>query len=404
MDRISLQSQIAIIGAGIGGLSSALALAKKGARNIRIFERRNEFGEIGAGMQLGPNASKILCKWGLADQIEEIADRFPIGHLYSGTTNKKIATLPMDARALKRHGFHSYQVLRSDFHNMLLQTLIATLGKNPIEYGKALAKVSNEERQPRLTFDDCSNYSADLVIASDGVKSKTRRLIGLDDSELSYSGYYAWRGLLPANKLSSEISLEGPRVWVGDGKHLVAYRVGRGRYINLVGISEAGRWAGESSVEDAASSDWLRDYEDWRHPSPANPLSLIEPLQSCQKWALFSLPAMPKWNKEAVGLVGDAAHPMMPSLAQGAAQAMEDADMLADLISDSAETNAEQLWERFFSLRNQRVERVQKTSLWNLRYFHRRKSLFSTLQHGGMRLGGRLTTEVIARRNDWVFS
>lgn len=403
MNHINLESQIAIVGAGIGGLSSALALVKRGARNVRIFERRKASDEKGAGMQLGPNASRILCKWGLSDEIEAIADRFPVGHLYSGITNQEIATLPMDASAYKRHGFHNYQVLRTDFHNMLLRSLTDTLGENPVQHGKALIDLSRAKKQTTLIFDDHSNYSADLVIAADGTRSAARRLLNFQETELSYSGYFAWRGLLSAEKVPAGNSIEGPRVWVGEGRHLVAYPVGKGRYINLVGVSESPDWTAPNPVQEAMPEAWMQDYAGWCDNTASAPLVLVNALQNCQKWALYSLPAMGSWNSSAVGLLGDAAHPMMPSLAQGAAQAMEDADALAELVGDVQEYSAENLWSHFYASRSSRVKRIQQASLWNLRYFHRKNSNYRKLEQLSMKIGGSFTTEVIARRNDWVY-
>lgn len=393
----NLDSEIAIVGAGIGGLALALALAQAGARQVSLFERRPDFQEIGAGLQIGPNATRMLAQLGLAEQLHAVSARSPDGQMYAGATGNKLATLPMDRHAVTAYGVHSYQLLRADLHRILLEALTTELGQSPVRFGKELVEIYEEER-PRLTFSDGTEVQADLVIGADGVESKVRSLI-FKDANASYSGYFAWRGLINAETVSSAPELSDRlSVWIGEGRHLIAYPLCQGKLINLVGVSESPEWQAPNSAEDRPVSDWLDDYRGWNR----RVLSLIGCLASCQKWSLRTIPELHSWHSGSVSLLGDAAHPMLPSLAQGAAQAVEDALCLAELIGQG-ERSTEALFANYFDSRVEPVRKIQQMSLWNLRFFHRSNDLFTGLRNLGMRVGGPLTSKIIAEKYRWLY-
>lgn len=393
---ISLNSKILVLGAGIGGLSLALSLARRGARNIRIFERRTAIESLGAGLQLGPNATRALSELGLEEQLAAVSQRFDSGEMFDARSGKKLTELPLDAHACSRYGAHNYQLLRADLLQMLWGAVKESLGEQCLELGAEAVSLEPEER-PSVVFADGRREEADLVIAADGVESKIRSLL-FEDSESRYSGYYAWRGLLDAGKLAASDKIDTLSVWMDQGRHLIAYPLGDGRQINLVGVSEKPRWEYASAVVDADPAEWLAEYANWT----SRPLKLIQQLDSCRRWSLRLCPQLPHWHNGAVGLLGDAAHPMLPSLAQGAGMAIEDAVCLASLVSEGG-FSAEELFNTYSAGRQARVQRVQEASAWNLRFFHQKQSVLRATRNLGMRVGGKITPKIIGRRYDWLY-
>ena len=353
--------------------------------------------EIGAGLQIGPNAVRLLEQLGLSSHLSAISARSPTGKMIEGRSGRKLAELPMDSHAIRTYGTHSYQLLRSDLHRLLWDELTAALGYNPVQLDKELVGMSFDGK-PRIEFSDGTEEQADLVIGADGVESKVRSLT-FEDAQTSYSGYFAWRGPVEAESLSRYVEVvDGLRVWVGEAKHLIAYPLNEGKLINLVGISEHPQWNSEGAVEAQPVSAWLDDYRGWNKQA----LGLIEGLASCQKWSLRTMPALECWHRGSVGLLGDAAHPMLPSLAQGAAQAIEDAVCLAGLISQGGRT-ADELFGSYFQSRFHRVRKVQKASHWNLRFFHRPNNMITRAQNCGMRMAGGVTSKIIAGKYRWLY-
>ena len=393
---VTLNSRIAIIGAGIGGLSLALALAKAGAKNIAVYERRNHIEELGAGLQIGPNASRALEKLGLGADLEEVSERFPAGDMFDALTGKRLTELPMDRHAYQAYGSHSYQLLRNDLLQLLWKHLRGAMGCDPVRLGMEYTGLS--EQRSKVCFSDGTEESAHLIVGADGVESNLRSDI-LKESRASYSGFFAWRGLLDLSAANHLRKLDTMQVWMGERKHLIAYPLKGGSLINLVGVSEQADWTHAHAVETLSANAWIEDFSDWCE----EPISMIRMLDACQKWSLRLTPPLSSWGKGCVGLLGDAAHPMLPSLAQGAGQAIEDAVCLAKHIG-KGEYPAQQLLDRYFSERFERSRRVQQASLWNLKFFHRRRSAGTRLVHLGMRLGGGLTPKIIARRYRWLYS
>jgi len=395
---IGVNSDIAIVGAGIGGLTLALALAQSGVSRVQLYERRTKAHELGAGIQLGPNATRILISLGLEKELEGISERFPMGELRRAKSGLRVTNLPLNEYAMRAYGVPNCQLPRDRLHKILLKALVNTLGYDPVTWGDAITNVNQSSAQPFVTTSDGSTYSFDLILAADGVNSAVRTSLFPDSAEPQYSGYFAWRGIVHREDLPNGMSLDKLCVWLDESRHLVAYPINQGNHINLVGVSESSEWSAEHSVVSALPSDWLHEYADWSE----EPRQLVSALKECRKWALMTMPPRTSWSCGAIGLLGDAAHPMLPSLAQGAAQAIEDARCLADLISAQRYT-AEDLLNAYFTQRIARVTRVQQVSEWNLAFFHRRQSLVTNIQDWIMRVGGRATSYGIAKRHNWLY-
>lgn len=390
------QFKIAIVGAGISGLTTAIALYRKGFRNIQVFEQARQLGEVGAGIQLGPNAVRELNKLGFEKQLAAIADSCQQGAMYRAEDNCKLADLPYGNYFLKKYGVPGYQVLRTHIHSLLVEE-VSQLGV-PIYTSKTLQGIEQHSNSVSLQFSDGGVEQADLVIAADGVGSHVAEHF-FPDFPIHYSGQACWRALVDRQTLGADWS-DAVRVWVDSGRHMVAYPVAQSSKLNLVAIVDHPHWDSEQRVIDSSAEAWLQRFEGC---SPEL-LRIIGKAQTSKFWGLFERSFLPTWHKGNTALIGDAAHPMLPSLAQGAAQGIEDACCLGDLLAQAnSDSDIESVFAKFHALRHRRVERVQKTARWNLEYFHQPPNLRRSLRHLGMRVGGAFTAGLIARNYHWLY-
>ena len=409
---ITLDSEFAIVGAGIGGLSLAIALARKGAENLKLYERRTAPFELGAGLQLGPNAVRLLARLGVDDPLEKAADRASWGEMYDAETGDRLAKMPLDAHSMRAYKTPTYQLHRADLHKILLAQIQSLLGADVVAYETEMTAL--DPYAGSILFSNSSAVKADLIVGADGVDSSVRKSLfrkiddddsissALNDCAAAYSGYLAWRGVVKASLIAKQDRSNYLRAWIGEGKHLLAYPIRGGELVNLVGVSEVADWAYSKPVVACGSEEWLEDYSHWFESANSIPRNLIGSVDRCQKWALRLIKPLSDWGKAKVVLLGDAAHPMLPSLAQGAGQAIEDAVVLADLVA-SGQYSSESIWREYQSRREKRVTRVMNSSRWNLNFFHQKKGVARAVRNRSMRLGGPITTHLIARKHRWLY-
>lgn len=399
---------IAIIGAGISGLSAALALSQKGFTRIELFERADRLEEVGAGIQLGPNAVRALRNLGVGEPLGKCADNSAWGYLREGESNRLLSRLPLSEYSEKQYALPSYQVLRSDLHSILLDQV--TEAGVTVTTGKKVVRINSNDPgiAAELHFDTGGIRQADLVIGADGINSVLARQM-YPDYPNYFSGVACWRTLID-NQDSDAARIHSMSVWVGEGKHLIAYPVANSTRVNLVGVVARQSWEFPEQVQGSTTEDWLRAYEGWAPDA----LRLIAKAQAPRFWGLFERPVLPAWSKANCVLIGDAAHPMLPSLAQGAAQGIEDAIVLAELLAEALEeamtepsskfkTAPEQVLGQLYRRRHERVERVQASARWNLDYFHQPKGFYRLCRNLAMQLAGPIGTELIARRYHWLY-
>lgn len=388
--------KIAIVGAGISGLSAALALSLKGFTRVELFERTAVQSEVGAGIQLGPNAVRALRHLGLGESLDNCADNSAWGYMREGATNRLLTKLPLSEYSKKVYGVPSYQILRSDLHGLLSnQVLQAGV---ILHIGKKVLRVDNKDKTAELHFDDGHIETADLVIGADGINSVLANQL-YPDYPSFFSGFVCWRALVDTQSADIE-RVSSMSVWTGTGKHLVAYPVAGSTQLNLVAVMARENWDFPSQVQSSSTEEWLQAYDDWA----PDVLQLVSKAKEPQLWGLFERQKLPSWSQKNCVLIGDAAHPMLPSLAQGAAQGIEDALVLAKLLSDTQSTDMlEELCDQFYRLRHKRVERAQASAHWNIDYFHQPESIFRSCRNLAMRLSGPIATELIAKRYHWLY-
>lgn len=395
-------------------MSTALALSRKGFTHIEIFERAPAIAEVGAGIQLGPNAVRALGLLGLTSNLEKFSDSAACGYMYEGETDRVLAKLPFSDYALQKYGVPSYQLMRSDLHSLLLSEVL----KTSVEFqtGKELVTTCLKGDEVELCFTTVQgeeeHSTADLVVAADGIGSVIANQ-HYPDYPVSYSGFACWRALVQRDCLDNKWSgsrlnpklLNSVSVWAGSDKHMVAYPVANSSMLNLVALTAFKDWNSPLRVQKSNKADWLKDYSDWA----PDILSIIDKVEDTQLWGLFTRSVLPHWYKDRCLLIGDAAHPMLPSLAQGAAQGIEDAVMLADILSrelpsrSQNKTGLDDLCNEFYKLRHARVERVQRSARWNMNYFHHPKGVYRSIRNTTMRAAGSITTGLIGSRYHWLY-
>jgi len=350
--------KIAVIGGGIGGLAVALALHRARFR-VDVYEQAPQLTEVGGGINMGPNAARILYRLGLGDSLDHAAVRPLSAHVRrwdDGRTLQKAALNPL-CDAL--YGAPHLTVHRAD-----LQAIIAAgLPKQRIHLGHRLVGLVDHGDAVEASFANGKRLEAEILIGADGIHSTVRTLLFGEEAP-RFAGCVAYRGLVPAERVA-DLGLErGNQSWLGPGGHLVHYFVSSGRLLNFVGWTEHDSWNREDWTDRATVERALAAFGGW-HPQIRR---IISAADTCFVWALFDRDPLPKWSLGRVTLLGDACHPMYPFMAQGAAQAIEDGAALTALLSGGGDPIA--LLRRYEQVRLPRVSRLQQMSRANKHRYH----------------------------------
>jgi len=314
--------RIAIIGGGIGGLAAALALERRGAE-VMVCEQSPVHSEIGAGLNLTPNAVKAFRTLGLNDEIEDIGWGSEFLIIRSWKTGRYISRIRRgDFR--QKFGAPNLTVHRAD----LLDVLRGALKTTDIRLGKRCIGVEAGERAAVARFADGSDIEADIVVGADGIHSVVRNsLFGADAPR--FTGCICWRGMAPADAVPADINTADGTMWMGPHGHVVHYRVHRGELVNIVAHIDSDAWTEESWTRECDVSEVMTAYAAWN--------SALTRLYPCStrwyKWALYDRDPLQLWSKGRATLLGDSAHAMLPYLGQGAAMAVEDGCVLAAMVA-----------------------------------------------------------------------
>jgi salicylate hydroxylase len=346
---------IAIIGAGIGGLSAALALARAGFQP-RVYEQAPELGEVGAGISLSPNAVKALRFLDLERAAEPLADEPPqqiTRHYQSGEVLVRIDR----SDTTQRYGAPYWQMHRADLHGLLVAAL-SELDPESIILSKQFRALELNSDGATVEFADGSVVDTKVVIGADGLKSQIRNQVFRQDDP-AFSGFVAWRGLIPAAALADVALAPGSCVFAGPSRIFVRYPVRHGALQNFVAFVRTERWEAESWSQ-AGDVDELKQHFSEFAPEVQQLLAAV-PGGRCHKWGLFARDPLPSWVCGRVTVLGDAAHPMMPWFGQGAASAMEDGIVLARAMSIAE--NYDEALNRYEAARLHRVTLMHRESL-----------------------------------------
>src|SRR5471032_2708031 len=316
-----------ISGGGIGGLVTAYALARQGIP-VRLFEQSPEFREVGAGIQLGPNIFRVLEKIGLKDAILADAHRPPAQEMRDAVTGKLITRVPLDGTFTERFGQPYAVTHRHDIHAAFLK---ACQSSNLISLETSRRVDGYEDHGDRIsiTLENDERVEGRALIACDGMWSKIRdRIVG--DGEPRVSGHIAYRAVLKREQVPKDLWRPDVVLWAGPRCHFVHYPLRRGELYNLVAVFHSDHY--EEGWNAEGSKDLL-----WKHFQGLRPevLRLLELIDTWRMWVLCDREPVKNWSKGHTTLLGDAAHPMLQYLAQGACMATEDAVILAEKVAET---------------------------------------------------------------------
>ena len=353
---------IIVAGAGLGGLTLALCLARAGF-SVTVLEQANALGEVGAGVQISANGARVLYHLGLAEALQAVAFKPERGEMRHWQSGETLSSRPLGQASEAAFGFPYFHLHRADFHAVLADAL-AAVAPGSVHLGAKVTGFSQSGAGVTVTPEAGESVSGDVLVGCDGIHSAIRtQLFGPDAPR--FTGCVAWRAIVPVGALPPGHVRPVSSNWIGRGGHFVHYYVRRGELVNCVGIIEQDEWQAESWSSEGAMAGFLDDFKDWHEDVQI----LMRQAESCYRWGLFDRDPMPEWSQGRVTLLGDACHPMLPFMAQGAVMAIEDANTLAQCLASAAAAYPSAL-QRYEYLRRERTATVQQMSRDNIQFFH----------------------------------
>ena len=345
-------TEIAIIGGGIGGLAAAAFLHRGGLKST-VYEQAAHLREVGAGVIVAPNAARLLRRLGIIDDFAARAVRLGTGWEFRRWQDGTVLSAEdLGTECERRYGEHTYTAHRAD----LLEAIRGAVPGEYVRLGKRCARVDTDGQRHTLRFEDGETAVADIVIGADGIHSMVRAALTAP-APATYSGLCAFRALVPAEFAPSFARRPAQTLWLGPGHHLVHYPISAARFINLVAFAPAGDYRTESWTATARVEELLAEFAGWDDRLT----SLIRAAGTPGRWALLDRTPLTWWTRGTVTLLGDAAHPMFPFFAQGAAQAIEDAATLARCLAANPADPVAAL-RRYETLRIPRTTRLLEAS------------------------------------------
>jgi salicylate hydroxylase len=328
------------VGAGIGGLAAALSLRRAGCE-VTVLEQASRFGEVGAGIQLAPNATRALRGLGLLDAVAAQAARPSHMSFRTWSDGAEICRYTLGREAEEEFGAPYLLVHRADLH----RTLAAAVPPDSIRLDTTAVAIDQDDHSASVTTASGERLSADLVVAADGIRSQARqRLFGADTAV--FSGTAAYRALLPADEVA-DLDLPPLGVWLGPDRHFVHYWVRRGELLNVVAVFRTETPAQESWTAQAEPGEQSAEFKGW-DPRPRH---ILERAGRVLRYGLYTRAPLARWNTGRVTLLGDSAHAMVPFAAQGAAQAVMDAAVLGDALAGTTPAEVPGALDRYVSRR-----------------------------------------------------
>ncbi len=337
--------RVAVVGGGIGGMTAAIAMLRHGM-DVQVYEQAPQLGEIGAGVLMTPNSLRLLERMGLGDPLAKVGAPVGKGSQYYRMDGTPVAPiLTTDSSGWNgMYGMH-----RAD----LLGVLAATLPDENINVGHKCIGFEQDDKGIRLYFENGATAEADIAIAADGIQSVLQKHV-VPPSRPVHSGSVAYRGLIPAEKLPSWPKGVS-QLWMGEGKHFLVYPVRSGSLINYVGFVPSDERTKESWSAPGDAAKLAEEFSGW----DPRVRELLAQVETTYWWGLYDREPLEKWTSGRLTLLGDAAHPMLPHLGQGANQSIEDGIALAAILAASDAEQAPAALETYERLRRPRTTKVQ---------------------------------------------
>jgi 2-polyprenyl-6-methoxyphenol hydroxylase-like FAD-dependent oxidoreductase len=384
--------RIGIIGGGIGGVALSGALRTLGL-DSHIFERAPAFGEIGAGIQMTPNGVKVLRALGLWQPLSDVSFRplCIVGRDWK-TGHENFRT-PLKDECPRLYGADFFHVHRVDLHRILT----SLVPPDAVSFTMSCTSVRQTGRSTVATFADGSEFEADVLVGADGLHSVVRNALFGKESP-RFTGMMCWRSVVPVPD-GERLEFVSPdsSFWLGPHGHVVTYYVSGGRAVNLVAIRETDAWVEESWNVPSTREEMIGGFPDW-HPDLQQ---LFSRADTVLKWGLWDRDPMPTWTSDRVTLLGDAAHPMLPFLSQGAAMAIEDAYVLARALAEADDPRV--ALKRYERLRLPRTSRVQLESRKRGQTYHRHRPIQKMLRNAVYRVRQAINPHKGGIQANWVY-
>lgn len=378
--RAADHTSVLIAGGGIGGLTLATLLARAGTP-VTLFEQAPEPADAGAGIQLGPNALHVLSELDLVEPLRAVSVQPASAVLRAFDSGKALLRTPLNPHCQQRYGQPYFHLHRSDLVAALVDA--AEQAGADLQFGHSVSAIKQNDEQVQITA-GASTFSGRALVAADGIRSVVRASL-FGHSSPAFTGQTAWRALVPASALPDDLLSRNAHVWMGPGRHLVAYYVRGGRLVNLVAVTEQSDWTEEGWHVKANTAQLQGAFEGWEPVVT----TLLRHVTQCYHWGLFDRPVPDRWYLGRTVLLGDACHPMLPFMAQGAAMAIEDAWVLANEL-DRNSTQLSLAFAAYQHRRRLRVNAVHDQSTRNARTYHRSPGWRAVLRNQSLRLASRV--------------
>lgn len=385
-----MAQQALIVGAGIGGLTTALCLQRIGW-NVVLLEQAQALSDIGAGIQISPNGTRILNALGVLDRLTKTHFQPERIEMRLGKSGRQVFSIPLREAAMQRWGAPYLHLHRADLINALKETL-EDGAAHRLHTAHRVTGYRQDEQKIEAILADGTSLTGDALIAADGIHSTIREQM-LGPQTPRFTGNVAWRATVPMDLLGDLAPPPTACIWVGPQRHAVTYRLRGGKLANFVGVVEQQDWQKESWTEAGDRADVLADFEGW-HPTITR---IISQAQQHYRWALFDREPLSRWTDGRAALLGDACHPMLPFLAQGAVMAIEDAWVLAQQLEQVTEPS--RALSDYAHSRQPRSAKVQRGSRANMKTFHHR----SPIAYLPFWLVGKLRPQYFHARQDWLY-
>lgn len=373
--------RVAIIGAGIGGLTAAAALRANDI-DVIVYEKAHELREVGAGVVIANNGLRALDEVGLGDRVRAVGTqiRRTLWHTWQG---ESVPVPPAWPAVSPDRPVTSLPAHRGELQHALLGALPA----GTVQLGRPCQDIVETADEVRIIFADGSEERADVAVGADGIHSAVQRVVA-DPVELSSDGIMAYRGLIPVERLDGVIDLNSMQMWLGPGRSFLIYPVSRGRLLNVVAFTPSNLDAEESWTAPGDVAELSAQFAGWDEPVQRVAGAMTETF----RWGLYDRKPLNRWTTDRIALLGDAAHPMTPHLGQGANMSIEDAVVLATVLAGASATEVPRRLSLYESLRRDRTSRVQRNARQSGRVY---RSVDLTAQQQAAQL-----TEILA--DNWI--
>ena len=386
-----MKPDVLIAGAGLGGLTAALSLIRRGFR-VRVFEQASQLREVGAGVQLGANGTRILIDLGLREAMERVVCTAVAKRMRLGSTGQAWQVFDLGDSSVERFGAPYWMVHRGDFHAVLLAA-VRSADPDAIRAGNAVVEFEQRADGVTLRLANGEVATGDVLIGADGVHSRVRQQL-FGEGRAQFTGIMAWRGLVPMERLPPHQRQLVGENWMGVGGHVVTYPLRRGEILNFVGVVERDDWQVESWTEEGSREECLHDLRHWHEDVK----TIIRNIETPFKWALLGREPLAHFAQGRVCVMGDAAHPTLPFLAQGANMALEDAAILARCLDLFDVPTA---LSRYEAARVERTARIVRGSADNTKRFH--NPALGDPTGAAAYVEREFTPEKVSQRYDWLY-